>query len=1568
MAADPDVTDSEPFNPAHSRAVLFGVEKYPTLNRTVPAAIRNIHALGEALRDPAVFGMIRAAVDVVDDPKKGDFTDYVSDAARAVEKNGLLIIYFVGHAEKADGRVALLASGETSQPNLRVDVADLAEATKGTRARSVVLILDCCFGGRAVFSLPQTIQLVGAPLTGWQLLAAAGNEEASDAEEDEKHTPFTQALLQVLQTGMPQLPAAKYLTPLDLLRGIDDLYHGEVLLPKPAGSAPVITRGWIQNRAYQPPAPRPRLYTPPLGKQARVDAWPGTRWPDRPKSFVGRRTEIDRARKALADNSGLLPVVGPFRSGKTYFVQQVLGTVYSPDPPTDLCLVELDVANRTAPDPVLQELARVSGLELDTEAEDLQIERPEALRQKIVDRLRANVGQRRLLLWIKGARLGSDPARICRSVDWLFTYPFFSKALVILSTRVDTGLERAAEVDVLPTMRIAQLDREEATELLRRRLGDLDQGLAVHADGSIWEAVPDDLARLPGNIVNGAFEFVSMCWAKPFSPSPEDDLSRAILRRCVPAVVQVLSGSAADRLWASSDADEPGALAVLIAWAVTDGLVLSEGHLGNLSPDFRGGLVGRLTQSLLLSKEDGGYFTLGSITRRALKEFALPSSSVRHPLVAESEQLDAALARVFAVIVPLLLRDPAVREENVESQVMHGVQRALGWIEEEGHSLPRLRAVLNTLLAGHLGDALMHPIGGEAELVSLPGLSDVVAPTEIPTIHHGDGIFAVVVASARLNHVVRGRGGTAEIIGRDFADTAYRMSIALIRCRTVDLTHRLLKSIDTSLFIGSLRLDVSADLLEVRARTHETLVSAANSREHPDLLSVAVSWLLNTAGLQLEAGQRVQAREQVAQARRLIDERPRSDSRRDRLIQLQLQQRVLRMEARCVGSTAERIALLGQAVECTYEGMYLSLPDSQGSLWNVRLLGVTELLIGELPTLAEQRDTLDGLHNAMVEFWRSQIPEDLLVKLWYLAHTVYRAVPDPVQRLEDANRALNWLSSISLPGPRAEAHMFVAHSLRNAGQHQKGVIQGETALDLARDAARSDMRPKNLLRELRITRVVEQWRQFAPATDDTSPLPRTTFASRLKQVRRHLRRVEVIDRSHAFLDLWCLRQKWSDEGSLLAAVTDPATAWQQSNKDRLGEARRLYDIRRSMLDGHENRYGYSTILLRMRVALERQYQRTVSVLDRITQGDKVVRPNVNNEPVFLLLRQGRERSHDHPDVLDIEADFQRYIWDFLKAVDLYRVLIARACTGPERLMATLAFAESAASYAQFGYPRSETVVTELLGEAHQRLGAEAREGPLFEQTVLLQARLALEMGLPVDWGAIERVGQDVLKGGYAAGVSSWLNVRHQPGSRASGILHPDNWKVSSDSELGRQVIDQLSSVPTTLATSSLNEESATADLDGSVTLGDLLRENFTELHLLHGLGCLYLRRAEKDRQIEHARLAYDLFDGCRVVQQAERNRRTTCVTTFLLGRAILLAAEIAQSADPFDAPSPRTDRSWLGFAEGLFHSAKENSVGLFGAGCSHYQRVTRALQTTLSERDRPPLVIPKPGPPRPRTS
>ncbi|MFE5587091.1 caspase family protein [Kitasatospora sp. NPDC056531] len=140
-----------------------------------------------------------------------EFGNAVVAAAREAED--VLLVYYVGHGLVSPGNELYLATAATD------DVAEglafkalpyqaLREAFSNCRAGSIIVVLDCCFAGRArgSFGTAASDGFALAALSGTYLLASASRDEQALSLADEPYTAFTGELLRYLREGEPGGP------------------------------------------------------------------------------------------------------------------------------------------------------------------------------------------------------------------------------------------------------------------------------------------------------------------------------------------------------------------------------------------------------------------------------------------------------------------------------------------------------------------------------------------------------------------------------------------------------------------------------------------------------------------------------------------------------------------------------------------------------------------------------------------------------------------------------------------------------------------------------------------------------------------------------------------------------------------------------------------------------------------------------------------------------------------------------------------------------------------------------------------------------------------------------------------------------------------------------------------------------------------------------------------------------------------------------------------------------------------------------------------------------------------
>ena len=196
-------------DPAQTRALLIGADSFPEDPAhlpALPAVANNLSALADALTDPEILGLQRDRIAILPNPSVVEMQKAVARTAQQAEDG--LIVYYAGHGLIAGGRLHLTArdSVEADIEFSGVDIEKLREAVRGSPARKRIVILDCCYSGRAVGAMSGgTKGLVASALddfAGSYVLTASAATQTALAPPGAKLTLFTENLIGVLRDGV----------------------------------------------------------------------------------------------------------------------------------------------------------------------------------------------------------------------------------------------------------------------------------------------------------------------------------------------------------------------------------------------------------------------------------------------------------------------------------------------------------------------------------------------------------------------------------------------------------------------------------------------------------------------------------------------------------------------------------------------------------------------------------------------------------------------------------------------------------------------------------------------------------------------------------------------------------------------------------------------------------------------------------------------------------------------------------------------------------------------------------------------------------------------------------------------------------------------------------------------------------------------------------------------------------------------------------------------------------------------------------------------------------------------
>lgn len=201
----------EPLRDARAHAVLIGNSKYKdSVYPPIPAAANSVDGLFALLTDPNLGGWSADQITVIRDARaNGRLAQRLRQIACAT--TGPLLLYFVGHgAAVASGELCLILTDTDGED---ADLTGL-EYTKIKRillespAVVKVVILDCCYSGRAIEALgadgsTQLAQL--SDVRGVYTLTAADSLAHVGSRDQQATAPtsFTGELLALARAGLP---------------------------------------------------------------------------------------------------------------------------------------------------------------------------------------------------------------------------------------------------------------------------------------------------------------------------------------------------------------------------------------------------------------------------------------------------------------------------------------------------------------------------------------------------------------------------------------------------------------------------------------------------------------------------------------------------------------------------------------------------------------------------------------------------------------------------------------------------------------------------------------------------------------------------------------------------------------------------------------------------------------------------------------------------------------------------------------------------------------------------------------------------------------------------------------------------------------------------------------------------------------------------------------------------------------------------------------------------------------------------------------------------------------------
>jgi hypothetical protein len=256
------------FDPEKSRAVFIGVSQYQHMTQ-IPCIDQSVLDLSALLSDSRLGRLPNSNYQVLINPADIDYAgDAINSAADTAED--MLLVYYAGHGisglRRGDLYLSLPRTRPTRPAFTAIQYELIREVVLESRAQVRLVILDCCFSGRATIPTlsadPEAIKSQ-LKIEGAYILAASPANDIAIAGQ--KHTAFTGELIELLYNGIPN--SDEMLTLETIYTHLRRRMH-ETNLPEPQRlmTASADQLALVPNRAYrgEPKAADYRGQPPPI--------------------------------------------------------------------------------------------------------------------------------------------------------------------------------------------------------------------------------------------------------------------------------------------------------------------------------------------------------------------------------------------------------------------------------------------------------------------------------------------------------------------------------------------------------------------------------------------------------------------------------------------------------------------------------------------------------------------------------------------------------------------------------------------------------------------------------------------------------------------------------------------------------------------------------------------------------------------------------------------------------------------------------------------------------------------------------------------------------------------------------------------------------------------------------------------------------------------------------------------------------------------------------------------------------------------------------------------------------
>lgn len=197
------------FNLDKSRAILIGTSRFPRDTESLPdlpAVTANVIDLERHLRDPSVVGLSPDRVQrLLDEEDIATVAEGIAQASQDAED--LFVLYYAGHgliSRNGDLLLTIRSSTHGYADANCLHWNTIKEYILKSPARTKLVVLDCCFSGRAFELMGSEQEVLRQKLAvgGTVVLCSSPRNEPSRALRADRRTAFTDALLSSIEQGV----------------------------------------------------------------------------------------------------------------------------------------------------------------------------------------------------------------------------------------------------------------------------------------------------------------------------------------------------------------------------------------------------------------------------------------------------------------------------------------------------------------------------------------------------------------------------------------------------------------------------------------------------------------------------------------------------------------------------------------------------------------------------------------------------------------------------------------------------------------------------------------------------------------------------------------------------------------------------------------------------------------------------------------------------------------------------------------------------------------------------------------------------------------------------------------------------------------------------------------------------------------------------------------------------------------------------------------------------------------------------------------------------------------------